>query len=274
MATFAMRSHAGRVYEHNEDTIGVLPELGLYLVADGMGGHASGEVASRIAVDTLLEAAVRMSLADALVAAHRAVARAAALDVSRRGMGSTAVALRIENGIARLAWVGDSRGYLFRNGVMTRLTRDHSLVGLMLERAEVTEADAARHPQRHIVTQTLGHGEPTPSVAEARLKAGDRLLLCSDGLNDELSDEEIASVLRDVPDIEGAAQQLIDLALARGGRDNISVVLVAFGGDDAAGGSGAPSALKDDRWRAVVAGAGGAALLAVLWWVLRMNGLF
>jgi len=273
MSISAARSHAGRVYDHNEDTVSMLPDQGLFLVADGMGGHASGEIASRIAAETLLDTGVRMPLADALVEAHRAVAAAADVDASRAGMGSTAVALRIEKGIAHIAWVGDSRGYLYRRGSLRRLTRDHSLVNLMLERGEITAADIDRHPQRHVVTQTLGHGSPVPSTVEARVRVGDRLLLCSDGLNDEIDDGQIAGVLSRTPDVEDAARQLIDVALAHGGRDNISVVVVDCTRDDMAVRSIDVGVCGDARWRPVILGAGAAATLVAVWWILHTMAL-
>jgi protein phosphatase len=173
------------VYDHNEDALSLAPERGVFVVADGMGGHASGEVASRIAADAALAASAGGSLVEALVSAHRAVAQAAAADPARKGMGSTIVAAEVARGRARIAWVGDSRGYLWRDGRLSRLTRDHSLMNLLLDRAEVDAADVTHHPQRHVITQTLGHGDPRPAEVEVRLRAGDELLLCSDGLNDE-----------------------------------------------------------------------------------------
>jgi protein phosphatase len=272
MANFAAETHPGRVYSHNEDTLAWLPERGVFLVADGMGGHASGEVASRVAADTFLASVPEMGLPDALRAAHRAVVAAAAADAALKGMGSTAVAVEIDAGRARFAWIGDSRGYLFRRGRLTQLTRDHSVLNLLLERGELTAADAARHPQRHVITQTLGHGEPEPDQAEQLVRAGDLVLLCSDGLSDELSDEDIAAILREHTDLAAAAKTLVERALAAGGRDNVSVVIVACGPEDAAGTFARLADMPTAFWP-VVGGIAVAALLGAVWWVLESANL-
>jgi protein phosphatase len=269
---FAADTHPGRVHDHNEDTLAWLPDAGVFLVADGMGGHASGEVASRVAADTFLASVERMELPAALLLAHRAVVDAATADASRKGMGSTAVAARVKDGRVRVAWVGDSRGYLFRRGVLSRLTRDHSVMNLLLERGDLTEADAARHPQRHVITQTLGHGEPQPSEAETMLRSGDLVLLCSDGLTDELSDADIAAVLREASDLEAAVRTLIERALASGGRDNVSVILVECARDDAAPWHTRIADLPAAFWPVIV-GIGGALLAGALWWAFGVGNM-
>lgn len=233
MAKHAVGTHVGRVYDHNEDSVRCDPEAGLYLVADGMGGHASGEVASRIAADEVVDKHATMPLTDALRMAHRAVVTAAGSDAALKGMGSTLVAAVARRGMLTLSWVGDSRGYLYRRGELRRVTRDHSLVNLLLDRKEVTEAQARNHPQKNVITQTLGHGDPEPSQTVLPLRSGDRLLLCSDGLNDELSDADIRDVLAATDDLDSAVATLVDRALAGGGRDNISAVLVEFDSSDA-----------------------------------------
>lgn len=233
MARHATRTHVGRVYDHNEDSVRCMPEAGLYLVADGMGGHASGEVASRVAADTITEYMAAMPLADAVRMAHRAVVEAADGDAALKGMGSTVVAAELKRGRLHIAWVGDSRGYLYRDGELRRVTRDHSLVNLLIDRKELTEAEAQRHPQKNVITQTLGHGDPTPSENSVALRSGDRVLLCSDGLNDELTDADIGAVLASTTDLEAAVTTMIEQALAKGGRDNISAVLIEADGGDA-----------------------------------------
>ncbi len=226
--SFAGDTHPGRKYAHNEDNIGWAPEHGLFLVADGMGGHASGEVASQIVKDTLLRAALTMPLTDALLEAHRAVVAAAAESPNQRSMGSTAVIVRIDDARCDIGWVGDSRVYLLRRGRLRLLTRDHSYIELLLEKGELSEADARTHPDRNLVTQTLGIADPTPSHTEVTLRGGDRLLLCSDGLNDELDDAQITTQLRSntIPNAQVAA--LIEAALASGGRDNVSAVVIEY----------------------------------------------
>ena len=274
MPTFAADTHPGRVYDHNEDALALAPERGAFVIADGMGGHASGEVASRIAADAALAAIGNGGLSDALLAAHRAVTRAAAADASRAGMGSTIVAAEIADGHARIAWVGDSRGYLLRRGRLTRLTRDHSQMNLLLDRAEVDAADVSRHPQRHVIMQTLGHGEPQPAEVEARLRAGDRILLCSDGLTDELSDDDIAAILREKLPLRAAVARLIERALAKGGRDNVSIVLIECGRSDAASlYERALLRMREARlgpmWWPAIGGFGAALLAAIAVWILK-----
>ncbi len=232
MVQFASHSHAGRVHSDNEDAVGTDPSRGLWLVADGMGGHASGEVASAIVRDTMI-GATELSLTDAVIAAHRAVAAAAEADAGRyRGMGSTVVALAIKAGECEVVWVGDSRAYLWRRGTIRRVSRDHSFVELLRESSGITEAEIRVHPNRNLVTQTLGHGSPTPASVRVELRARDWLLLCSDGLNDELDDDEIADLLRRAREPDDAVSQLVEAALAKGGRDNVTVLIVAVSDDD------------------------------------------
>ncbi len=233
MRQFASHTHVGRVYHNNEDSIGSDDSRGLWLVADGMGGHASGEIASAIVKDTII-GAVDLSLTDAVLAAHRAVARAAAEQEDGRyqGMGSTVVALALQHGGGEIVWVGDSRAYLWRRGAISRISRDHSYVELLRETNAMTEAETRAHPHKNLVTQTLGHGEPVPSRVWVDLQPHDWLMLCSDGLNDELDDDELAELLRASGAPDDAVTRLVDAALARGGRDNISVVIVAVSEDD------------------------------------------
>ncbi len=228
MAQFASHSHPGRVHDDNEDAVGSDPIRALWLVADGMGGHASGEVASAIVRDTILSAA-GMSLRDAIIAAHRAVVAAANADEGRyRGMGSTVVALEVHDGRGEVVWVGDSRAYLWRRQNIRRLSRDHSYVELLRESDGITEAEIRAHPHKNLVTQTLGHGDPVPSSIVVGVRKGDWLILCSDGLSDELSDDELADLLRNSGAPDDAVLRLVDAALAKGGRDNVSVVIVAI----------------------------------------------
>ena len=197
-----------------------------------MGGHASGEVASAIVRDTII-GATDLSLTDAVVAAHRAVAAAAEADAERyRGMGSTVVALTVNAGECEVVWVGDSRAYLWRRGAIRRISRDHSYVELLRESSDMTEAEIRAHPNKNLVTQTLGHGSPVPASVRIDLRARDWLLLCSDGLNDELADEEIADLLRRARAPDDAVTELVEAALAKGGRDNVTVVIVAVAADD------------------------------------------
>lgn len=227
--TFAGDTHPGRSRSNNEDVVAWDVEHGLWLVADGMGGHASGEVASGIVRDTLLTE-LEQDLRASVCSAHEAIMAAAETDAALNGMGSTVVAVKIAGSVARVVWVGDSRAYLWRRSDLSRITRDHSLVELLREQNDISEAQLRNHPNRNVVTQTLGLGEPEPSAVEVALKPGDVIVLCSDGLNDELTDQEIAAVLRQHETPEETTRKLIQRALDSGGRDNVSVVVVEYPG--------------------------------------------
>jgi len=197
-----------------------------------MGGHAGGEVASRIVRETIMQNG-DLPLPQALLAAHAAIAAAGKSGDERfRDMGSTVVAFAQRGDEGEIVWVGDSRAYLWRSGVLRRLTRDHSYVELLRDSSGLTEAEIRDHPQRNLVTQTLGIGAPVPASARIDLRANDWLMLCSDGLHDELDDAEIAVQLRGTRTPDDAVMKLVDAALAKGGRDNVSVLIVAFGSED------------------------------------------
>jgi serine/threonine protein phosphatase PrpC len=228
----AARTHPGRRGGQNEDSVGWNEASGLYFVADGMGGHASGDVASRIVKETLLGNALNLPLRAAVKRAHEEVAQAAADNPVHSNMGSTVVATRIADRHAEIVWVGDSRAYLWRGQELRQLTRDHSYLEVLRQQENLSEAQLRGHPNKNLVTQTLGIGAPEPSVTTEPLRKGDWLLLCSDGLNDELEDGEIARILRTHAAPDAAADALIDAALARGGHDNVSAVIVEYDGPD------------------------------------------
>jgi protein phosphatase len=225
-------THCGRVREHNEDAIFIDVERGLALVADGMGGHASGEVASRLIVDTFAESrtppqADAGALGELLLGAHRRIADRAAAEPANSGMGSTAVAVAANGERFAASWVGDSRLYCWRPGIgLRQLSRDHSYLDWLISQGQVSAEQARTHPQRNVVTQCLGLGDPQPDQLVENWQRGDRLLLCSDGLTDELEDDAIADILARHSDLDAARAALIEAALTGGGRDNISVVLL------------------------------------------------
>jgi PPM family protein phosphatase len=224
-------THVGNVRDHNEDNYRVKPELGLWIVADGMGGHESGEVASAMTVDIVGQSVEDgKSLKDSLVAAHEAVMRAAESDPTKLGMGSTVVVLKITGSRYEIAWVGDSRVYLFsQKGGFKLLTHDHSYVQLLIDNDLISPEDAKHHPMSHVVNQAIG-SSPKGTVAVDTLNgtvhAGDRFLLCTDGLTNEVPDEAIAAVLRREKDHQAAVEKLIEEALAAGGSDNVTTVIV------------------------------------------------
>jgi serine/threonine protein phosphatase PrpC len=226
----------GLVRSNNQDQLLVAP--GLYAVADGMGGHAAGEVASYTAIRAL-QAAFNASdqhstesLESAAKAANRAVWEQARTNRGMLGMGTTLVALAVvektdgTNGLA-VAHIGDSRLYLYRDQLLSQLTIDHSLVQELVDDGQISVAQAAVHPQRHVLTRALGV-EPSVDVdlLDITPKHGDRYLLCSDGLPREASDDQIAAVMARFADPTEAARELVDLANSRGGSDNTTVVVV------------------------------------------------
>ncbi len=226
-------THTGMVREENEDAY--VAETKVFGVADGMGGHQAGEVASAIAAKILQDrlpngASVDLMVA-AVVEANSAIFQAAHTHAEQRGMGTTLTALALipVNTPARVvvANVGDSRTYLLRNGRLRRVTVDHSYVQELVNTGHITEAEARSHPRRNIVTRALGI-EPTVKVDTwvQPLAAGDRFVLCSDGLVDEVDDDDIARVLDANPDPQSAADALVTVANNNGGRDNVTVIVV------------------------------------------------
>jgi protein phosphatase len=227
-------SDVGRVRTVNQDLPLVRPDL--YAVADGMGGHVGGEVAARVAVETLEQAFERVptvdGLREAFSEANAAVWRESQSNRDLRGMGTTLTAVALVGGpegsdVLALANVGDSRAYVFSGGEMTQVTDDHSLAEERMRHGEMSEEEAAVHPQRHILTRALGvSAEVEADMWELEVRTGDRVLLCSDGLTNEVGTEEIAGILGQIDDPEEAAQRLVDVANEHGGADNITVVVV------------------------------------------------
>jgi protein phosphatase len=232
----AVVSDSGQLRENNEDAARALPESGLFVVADGMGGHIAGEVASRVASDAIVDIVVSgmqpqrirdeaPRLGEALIAANNAVRREAER-LELVGMGTTLTALLIRGSTATIAHVGDSRAYLVRRRELRQLTRDHTLVSLLIDSGVIRPEEAMLHPERHVLTQAIGtQTEIHPDVAQFRISKGSRFLLSSDGLHDVVPGDEIRDLARR-PDLDEAARALIDSANAHGGPDNITVVLV------------------------------------------------
>jgi serine/threonine protein phosphatase PrpC len=227
-------SDVGRVRKVNQDL--PLETANLYAVADGMGGHVGGEVAAQVAVDALLRGftsePTRAGLQGAFSKANQAVWQESQERTELRGMGTTLTAAALVGGedghdTLALANVGDSRAYLYSEGRLVQITADHSLAEERMRQGEITEEEAAVHPQRHILTRALGIATDVDTdMWELALRTGDRLILCSDGLSNELSNEEMAETLATVVDPSEAAHQLVDRANAHGGSDNITVVVV------------------------------------------------
>jgi protein phosphatase len=245
------RSDVGRKRKGNEDALFLNPEQSLYVVADGMGGHAAGEVASRVAVDAINEFVALTAgseeitwpfgldesisydgnrLKTAIRHANRKVLEAMRESAEYEGMATTVAAVLVDEDVANIAHVGDSRIYLWSEGELEQLTSDHSWVNEQIQNGVISPEQARSHPLRNVVTRALG-GRPdlVVDVQARRVARGDVLLLCSDGLTTMIPDEGISAILaRSQGDVERAAQELVDEANARGGEDNITVVLLRF----------------------------------------------
>jgi PPM family protein phosphatase len=227
-------SDVGRVRKVNQDF--PLETTNLFAVADGMGGHVGGEVAAQVAIDALLRGftsePTRAGLQGSFAQANQAVWQESLVRPELRGMGTTLTAAALVGGedghdTLALANVGDSRAYLYSDGRLVQITADHSLAEERVRQGEITEEEAAVHPQRHILTRALGIATDVDTdMWELALRTGDRLILCSDGLSNELSNEEMGEILATVVDPSEAAHQLVDLANEHGGSDNITVVVV------------------------------------------------
>jgi PPM family protein phosphatase len=225
----------GRVRANNEDTFIAAPELGLFLVADGMGGAAAGETASQIAAETMREIVEQegpdgMNPAKMITACHevnRRIRTTAVADTRLSGMGTTLVAAAERGRDLLLVSVGDSRAYLYENGVLTQVTQDQSWVNEIGRKLGLSEQALGTHPMRHVLTMALGiSGDLRINNYVLNLADGATLLLCSDGLHGPLAEAEIAAVFGDGGSLEDRGRALIDAALEHGGPDNVSVVLL------------------------------------------------
>jgi protein phosphatase len=234
VVNYAVQTEVGKVRDHNEDCYRVNTALGLYIIADGMGGHASGEVASKIAVDTIeLQVDKGMSLKSAIECAHSEIIEGVKSGAGKSGMGTTVIAAQLKENNYTLAWVGDSRAYLWDENLV-QLSSDHSLVQMLIDSGQITKAEARVHPRKNIIYQNLGSKEIEKfqvSQKQGLLYKNQKLILCSDGLSDELDDDEISKIIKQAVQQEDSNKdivtQLIDAALKNGGRDNVTVIIVS-----------------------------------------------
>ncbi|MGA8529133.1 MAG: Stp1/IreP family PP2C-type Ser/Thr phosphatase [Acidobacteriaceae bacterium] len=240
------RTSTGKVRTGNEDAFGLLPDHGMYVVCDGMGGAAGGEIASRLAVDTVLHriaskngsgGSARDRIHEAIAEANRAVLERADREPGLYGMGTTLVALMVgpqpEPGKALIAHAGDSRCYLFRRGQLSLCTHDHSLVDEQMRLGTMTREEAERSPFRSVITRAIGTQDTvSEEILEMETEPGDLFLLCTDGLTREVTEEEIGRVLGIGSDLQGTVERLVDEANAAGGRDNVTCLLVHVPGPE------------------------------------------
>lgn len=248
----AGQTEVGCVRKHNEDNFLLEPDLGLFVVADGLGGHAAGEVASQIVVEKIgqfithtlerdrtwpVEYDVDLPydgnrLKAALLLADQGIINDIRANPERESMGSTVVACLVQGSTVTLVHVGDSRAYLINASGIRQVTRDHSWVAEQVANGILTPDEARRHPFRNVITQALGNGgELDVAVQELQVQELDRILLCSDGLSGMIQDEEIWAIVQGTPDVEVATTRLIEKAMNNGGEDNITVVLVGIESD-------------------------------------------
>jgi PPM family protein phosphatase len=243
-------THVGMKRNHNEDNFLLLPEERLFVVADGMGGHSSGEIASKIAVDELAEF-FRMTakdqdatwpykmdktrnydenrLATGIKLANVRIYERASSEQKFRGMGTTIVSIHFNQAYAYVAHVGDSRVYFFRAGMLKQVTEDHSLLNDYLKAKKLTPEEIEAFPHKNVIVRALGMKD-TVQVDVSRIdpQDGDIFLLCSDGLSGMVTDQAICDVLKQQKDLQAACAQLIDLANANGGNDNVTCVLARW----------------------------------------------
>jgi protein phosphatase len=231
MIEFGHLTHPGLRRDLNEDTYYGDGELALWLVADGMGGHACGEVASALARETIVrEIRQGATLAHAIRVADEEIIRTSRRRNDSLPMGTTVVAARVQGNRYEVAWVGDSRAYLWRDGSLAQLSQDHSVVQEMVAQGNLTAEQARAHPHRNVVTQALGVTDPAHlnvATTTGELRPGMQLLLCSDGLTEEVEDKDIARTLAyDDASAQECVDTLVAAALDGGGSDNITAILV------------------------------------------------
>ncbi len=239
----AALSDVGKVRQNNEDAFALMPERGLFIVSDGMGGHQAGETASKIVVEALPRmierrlAAIRseraevvsLALRDAIVDLSQQLRRQSAGRPDLAGMGATVVLASVRKDRLFIAHMGDSRAYLYRGGKLDQLTEDHSVVGILLRGGEITPEEAEVHPARGVLSRYVGmEGVVYPDARALGFLAGDRLLLCTDGLTGMAPDSRIAEILGACDDPQAACQALVEAANASGGTDNITALAVTF----------------------------------------------
>jgi protein phosphatase len=245
----AVATDPGIRRESNEDAYAVRSDLGLYVVADGMGGHAAGEIASKLAIETIetfvndtrdadanrtwpvpYDSSLTMAgnrLKAGFGLANRRLALAMADDPNLRGMATTAAAVLATGSEAVVAHVGDSRVYRFRDGALEQLTEDHSWVGEQVRAGVLSDSDARRHPWRNVVTRAISGGnDPEVEVADLDLAAGDRLLICSDGLSGVLTADQLEAIVGSTESLEDTCSALVAAANDAGGPDNITVAML------------------------------------------------
>jgi len=225
-------SHSGIKRDHNEDTYGIDLKHGLFLVADGMGGHDHGEIASALARDHILAAVKNgTSIKQAILEANQEIIGSSMEKPGDLPMGTTIVMMQIKDQSYECAWVGDSRIYKYADKELRPISSDHSYVQELVDQELITAAQARSHPHRNVVTQALGvtdNSEIKVSLANGKINPSDKFLLCSDGLTEEVDDDKIAEIMSKKLSPREIADQLLIQALENGGSDNITTIVIEF----------------------------------------------
>lgn len=235
---WACITDTGLVRVLNEDSYCIVPEDGFFAVADGMGGHRAGEVASQMALRLLKQALDRRlksgeiadrALVDSIKEANNEIFTLSAGKPEWRGMGTTVTACLKRNGEILIGQVGDSRAYLLQSNVISLLTEDHSLVQELLRKGSITEEEALTHPRKNVLTRAIGAGPFLEvDLYHYQVHSGDLLLLCTDGLTRYMRQEELLAAVNSSPDLDTAVRNLLEKATNSGGADNITIILVEF----------------------------------------------
>ncbi|NNE05097.1 MAG: serine/threonine-protein phosphatase [Xanthomonadales bacterium] len=232
MLRFAHTSHIGKVRKENQDRVHVLPGQGIFLLADGVGGHRGGAVASQMAVEVIAdELAAGRTLVQSVMSADAAIRQAAGKSNETSNMGTTVVVLKITGREFEIAWVGDSRAYRIGSAI-EQLTVDHSYVQRLIDDGQISGSEARRHPRRNMLTAMLGGDDLAAQdvgVVSGTVAEGELLLLSSDGLHDLLAEDELRCLAQDNKDLDALVESLLEAALDKGGTDNISLVAVRPG---------------------------------------------
>lgn len=233
MLTYYAKTNIGNKRDNNEDYYLSSPKINMWILADGVGGHDAGEVASKLACDSIEEKVLAgENIVDAIQHSHELIKASPDDGVGRQGMASTIVVLKVKQDKFDFFWVGDSRGYQWnKNSGLTPRTRDQSLVQQLVDKGVITEDEARVHPNRNVIIQALGQldlEQPVVDTSSHDYEDGDILLLCSDGLSDCVEDEAINDIITAAENPEEAASNLVSKALENGGKDNITVIIVCL----------------------------------------------
>lgn len=232
MSTFlsAARSDVGTSRSNNEDYVLSAPAENIWILADGVGGHDAGEIASEIACHTIMDKLSKnRSVEEAIISGHQAILSAPSQGKGKKGMASTVVLFIADESKGQISWVGDSRAYKISSSSCEQLTKDHSLVQRLVDTGKITESEAQVHPSKNVVLQVLGMEPATKleiSSVQVFLESGDKILLCSDGLSDTLSKQTLFNTINSSQNLNDALEKLIELAKANGAKDNITALIV------------------------------------------------